>query len=88
MDFPDGPVIKNRPSSAEDVGSVLARELRSHLPHNMARKKNLFFFLLIFEKKWFAKFPAGDFSLYSAPWSGRPVVEMETLIENSQAWLC
>ena len=24
-------------------------------------------------QKWFVKFPAGDFSLDNAPWSGRPV---------------
>ena len=24
-------------------------------------------------QKWFAKFPAGDFLLDNAPWSGRPV---------------
>ena len=36
----------------------------------------------------FAKFYGGDFSLYDAPWSGRPVEvdcdQIETLIENSQ----
>ena len=39
-------------------------------------------------QKWFAKFHAGDFSLYNAPWSGRPVEvdsdQIETLIENNQ----
>ena len=39
-------------------------------------------------QKWFVKFRAGDFSLYNAPWSGRPVEvdsdQIETLIENNQ----
>ena len=39
-------------------------------------------------QKWFAKFPAGDFSLDDAPWSGRPVEvgndQIETLTENNQ----
>ena len=39
-------------------------------------------------QKWFAKFCAGDFSLYDAPWSGRPFEvdskQVKTLIENSQ----
>ena len=30
-DFPDGPVIKNSPSNARDVGSVPGRELGSHM---------------------------------------------------------
>ena len=37
---------------------------------------------------WFAKFPAGDFSLDHAPWSGRQVEvdsdQIKTLIENNQ----
>ena len=36
------------------------------------------------------KFPAGDFSLADAPWSGRPVEvdsdQVETLIENNQRY--
>ena len=40
--------------------------------------------------KWFVKFHAGDFSLDSAPWSGRPVEadsnQIETLIENNQCY--
>ena len=39
-------------------------------------------------QKWFAKFPAGDFSLDDTPWSGRPVEvdsdQTETLAENNQ----
>ena len=39
-------------------------------------------------QKWFVKFCAGDFSLDSAPWSGRPVEvdsdQIQTLIENNQ----
>uniref|UniRef100_A0AC11CZU8 Uncharacterized protein n=5 Tax=Ovis aries TaxID=9940 RepID=A0AC11CZU8_SHEEP len=39
-------------------------------------------------QKWFAKFRAGDFSLYDAPRSGRPVEvdsnQIETLIESNQ----
>ena len=39
-------------------------------------------------QKQFAKFPAGDFSLNNAPWSGRPVEvdsnPIETFIENDQ----
>ena len=38
-------------------------------------------------QKWFVKFPAGDFSLDNAPWSGRPVEvgsnQIKTLIENN-----
>ena len=41
-------------------------------------------------QKWFAKFCAGDFSLDSAPRSGRPAEvdsdQIETLIENSQRY--
>ena len=40
--------------------------------------------------KWFAKFPAGDFSLDDAPRSGRPVEgdsdQIETFIENNQRY--
>ena len=39
-------------------------------------------------QKWFVKFPAGDFSLDNAPWSGRPVEvdsnQIKTLVENNQ----
>ena len=39
-------------------------------------------------QKQFVKFCAGDFSLDSAPWSGRPVEvdsnQIKTLIENNQ----
>ena len=39
-------------------------------------------------QKWFVKFPAGDFSLDNAPWSGRPVEvgsnQIKTLIESNQ----
>ena len=39
-------------------------------------------------QKWFAKFRAGDFSLYDAPWAGRPVEvdsdQIKILIENNQ----
>ena len=35
-------------------------------------------------QKWFVKFRAGDFSLHGAPWWGRPVDQIETLIENNQ----
>ena len=39
-------------------------------------------------QKWFAKFPAGDFSLDIAPWLGRLVEvdsnQIKTLIENNQ----
>ena len=28
MDFPSGPVVKNMPSNAEDVGSILGRETK------------------------------------------------------------
>ena len=31
QDFPSGPVVKNPPCNAGDVGSVLVRELRSHM---------------------------------------------------------
>ena len=41
-------------------------------------------------QKWFAKFPAGDFSLDDAPRSGRPVEvdsdQIETIIENNQCY--
>ena len=41
-------------------------------------------------QKWFVKFCAGDFSLYDAPRSGRPVevdsYKIETLIENNQCY--
>ena len=41
-------------------------------------------------QKWFAKFPAGGFSLDDAPQSSRPVEadsdQMETLTENSQCY--
>ena len=41
-------------------------------------------------QKWFAKFRAGDFSLYDAPWLGRPVEvdsdQIKTLIENNQCY--
>ena len=32
QDFPSGPVVKNLPSSVEDLGLILVRELRSHEP--------------------------------------------------------
>ena len=39
-------------------------------------------------QKWFAKFPAGDFSLDIAPWLGRLVEvdsnQIKTLIENNK----
>ena len=31
-DFPDSPVVKNPPSNAGDVGSILVEELKSHMP--------------------------------------------------------
>ena len=46
--------------------------------------------LCVICQKWFAKSHAGDFSLDSAPWAGRPVEvdsnQIETLIENSQRY--
>ena len=39
-------------------------------------------------QKWFVKFHTGDFSLYDAPWLGRPVEvdsnQIKTIIENNQ----
>ena len=39
-------------------------------------------------QRWFAKFPAGDFSLDDVPWLGRPVEvdsdQIEALIANNQ----
>ena len=41
-------------------------------------------------QKWFARFHAGDFLLYDAPWPGRPVEvdsdEIGTLTENNQCY--
>ena len=41
-------------------------------------------------QKWFAKFPAGDFSLDNVPRSGRPAEvdsdQIETIIENNQCY--
>ena len=31
-DFPGGPVVKNLPFNAGNVGSISGRELRSHMP--------------------------------------------------------
>ena len=31
-DFPGGPVVKNPPGNAGEVGSILGGELRSHMP--------------------------------------------------------
>ena len=31
-EFPGGPVVKNPPYTAGDMGSILVRELRSHMP--------------------------------------------------------
>ena len=31
-DFPGGPVVKNPPSNAGDMGSIPGGELRSHMP--------------------------------------------------------
>ena len=37
-------------------------------------------------QKWFVKFCAGDFSLDSAPWSGRPVEVARDQIKNNQCY--
>ena len=36
-EFPAGPVTKNPPSSAGDVGSSLVRELKSHMPRGNSK---------------------------------------------------
>ena len=37
-DFPDGTEVKNLPCNAGDMGSILVRELSSHVPHCSLKK--------------------------------------------------
>ena len=42
-DFPGGPVVKTPKASNEmGTGSILLRELGSHMPHGSAKKKGFF----------------------------------------------
>ena len=41
--IPGGPVVSTLPSNAGGEGSILVRDLRSHLPQDVAKK--IFFFL-------------------------------------------
>ena len=37
-EFPDSPVVKTSPSNAGGSGSILVRELRSHMPRGQKTK--------------------------------------------------
>ena len=39
-DFPGGTMVKNLPCNAGDKVQSLVRELRSHVPHSLVKKKN------------------------------------------------